>query len=404
MHNETIVCVSSRAWNSLWGESQKVMERMAKQNRVIFVEPGRSASAPMVSEFKRNAKYFVKREWEQIGENLIRVPLPSSIPVARSHLPRPLLKVSTPLIRQFNAKISIKRIQWALDELDVTDPILWLYSPYGSLLVGQFGEKLACYHNYDEFPNFAGNHRIRDLVREYDNELCRKADVVFTTSRPQKEVREKVNPNTHFVPNGVDFELFNQAMDPDLEVPADMASIKGPIIGFAGVLRDLVDPSLLLQIAKAYPDHSLVLVGPDRYTDSPDVLELRSMSNVHLLGMKPLKDLPKYVRLFDVALIPYALVDHVLSGYPQKLHEYLSAGKSIVATAMPELRPFSDVVRIADSNDHFVSLIPEALADTGDDVVQRRLAVAKENTWDARIETYYKVIQETLDSKYGVSV
>ena len=79
MHNETIVCVASRAWNSLWGEAQKVMERMAKQNRVLYIEPGRSSSAPMVSEFKKNSKYFVKHHSEQLTENLTIVPLPSAL-------------------------------------------------------------------------------------------------------------------------------------------------------------------------------------------------------------------------------------------------------------------------------------------------------------------------------------
>ena len=404
MHNETIVCVASRAWNSLWGEAQKVMERMAKQNRVLYIEPGRSSSAPMVSEFKKNSKYFVKHHSEQLTENLTIVPLPSALPVARKHLPKPMLNITTPVTRQFNTTMAIERIRWALKKYDAKDPILWLYSPYSAGLVGKFGEKIACYHNYDEFPDFDDNVKIKDLLRKYDDELCRKVDVVFTTSRPQQEVRKKVNPNTHFVPNGVDFDLFNKACDPQLETPDDMASINGPIIGFAGVLRDIVDPSLLLRIARAYPDYSLVLVGPDRYTDTAEIRELKSQSNVHFLGMKKLQELPQYIRMFDVALIPYELTGHVLSGYPQKLHEYLSGGKSIVATAMPELAPYKDVVRIAESYEHFVELIPEALPDTGQEIVRKRLEVARQNTWDARVETYYRVIEDTINAKYGVVV
>ena len=208
--------------------------------------------------------------------------------------------------------------------------------------------------------------------------------------------RKKVNPNTYFVPNGVNFDLFHHALESSDPLPQDIAKIKRPIIGFTGMLGFHIDARLLLHIAVAYPDHSLVLVGPDRLPESEDLKKLKARHNVYFLGFRPLEELPEYIRAFDVALIPYILEGHVLSGYPQKLHEYLAGGKSIVATAMPELQPFSQFVRIANSLNEFVKFIPEAMKDYDSQTIERRVAVAKENTWEHRVKDYYRLISEHL--------
>jgi len=281
-----------------------------------------------------------------------------------------------------------------MQAFNVKNPILWLYSPYQFELVGKFGEKISCYHNYDEFSDFINNVRIKNLLQEFDNQLSKRVDLVFCTSRPQMERRKRVNPHTYFVPNGVDFELFNKALDPNLALPDDIGRIPHPIIGFAGMLGFHIDVKLLLRIAESYPDCSLVLVGPDRLPNSEHLKKLKARKNVYFLGFKPLEKLPEYIQAFDAALIPYILEGHVLSGYPQKLHEYLAGGRSIVATAMPELQPFSHYVRIAQTQDEFVVLIRDALTDYDDQTIQRRVALARVNTWEHRVKDYYRILEE----------
>jgi hypothetical protein len=119
--------------------------------------------------------------------------------------------------------------------MDVKDPILWLYGPHQIDLIGKFNEKLTCYFNYDEFPDFVGNKRIKELLREADNRLSSSVDVVFASSQAQWERRKAVNPNTYFIPNAVDFELFNRALRPNLPLPADIANMPMSI-GFVGWL------------------------------------------------------------------------------------------------------------------------------------------------------------------------
>jgi hypothetical protein len=280
---------------------------------------------------------------------------------------------------------------------DVKCPVLWLYSPYDADLVGRFGEKLACYFNYDEFPDMEHNARVKELIRQYDNRLTSRVDVVFATSRSQWARRRAINPDSYFIPNGVDFDLFNSALDPNLSLPAELAHIPRPIVGFVGWLGYHIDVELLWHVAESYPEYSLVLVGPDELSDAEGRRRLQTRPNVFFLGQKELDKLPHYLRVFDVALMPYAMnKGHVRSAYPLKLHEYLAAGRSIVAVALPELRPYDHVVRMAGTDDEFISHIREARFDYTPEAIQSRVAVARENTWDHRVAQIHHILERYL--------
>jgi glycosyltransferase involved in cell wall biosynthesis len=398
MKAETILCISNRNWGTMWRNEQQIMSRIAEQNRVFFFEWGRKSGQAIASEIIRSLSYLCKLKTQQLHDNLILIPSPPSIPFFRQLLPRSVLQITTPLIARVNALMLIRQIHRTMATFKVAHPILWLYDPYQFYLVDQFREKLSCYYNYDEFAEFSPNVRIRDLLRRADDCLSSRVDVVFASSGAQCRRRKKLNPSTYFIPNGVDFELFNQALTADLPVPADMDRVPRPIIGFAGWLGWHIDVCLLLRIAKAYPDFSLVLVGPDELSSSKDAERLRSLSNVFFLGQKDRTEIPSYLRTFDVALMPFQLTVYKKSSYPLKLHEYLAAGRSIVATALPELEPFNKLIRLARTHEEFIGFIPEALEDNGRAATQARVETAGENTWNHRVAQIYGILNHHLSN------
>jgi glycosyltransferase involved in cell wall biosynthesis len=397
MKNETVLCIAPRDWDGLWKEAQSIMSRIAIWNRVIYFDPGRDSQRAVLSEWFDNFPNFFRLKTRQVTENLTVVSTPSTIPHARRHLPRAILRLTMPLVLKLNARFLIRHVQRAMKVLNVQNPILWLYSPYHGDLIGKFGEKLVCYYNYDEFANYVSNACIKEIIQDYEARMCRQVDVIFTTSQAQREVRISYNPKTYFVPNAVDFELFNRALSADLLLPPDIAQIPRPIIGCSGRLASQVDIPLLLQVARTYPNFSMVFIGPDELPHSKDEQVFRELKNVHFLGWKKPSELPNYLQAFDAALIPYKLVGHVLSGYPTKLHEYLAAGNSVVATDMPELRPFKDVIRIGKTQSDFVALVGEAVKDNSNRSIDARVSVAKDNTWDKRVEEIYRILQPMLE-------
>lgn len=396
IEGETILCVAPRIWDSLWRESQQIMSRIAQQNRVFYFEPGRDYDRPALGEWWRNAPNYFALRARQIHEHLIVIPTPSRLPFARRHLPRAALQVTTPLAATINSGLLARHIRWAMRQFRIEAPILWLNESYNGL-VGKFGEKIACYFNYDEFPDFVYNAPIRDLLRAADDRLTREVDVVFATSQAQWRQRKAINPNTYFIPNGVDFDLFNRALAEDQALPSDIADLHGPIIGFAGWLGYHIDVELLYRVAMAYPKCSLALVGPDELPDTDSRRKLRALSNVFFLGQKTREELPGYLRAFDVALMPWVLSSgHVRSAYPLKLHEYLAAGRSIVAVDLPELQPFRGMLRIGTTHDEFVRQISSALHDTAPEAIAARVRIARENTWDHRVDEIYRVLDSHL--------
>jgi len=95
--------------------------------------------------------------------------------------------------------------------------------------------------------------------------------------------------------------------------------------------------------------------------------------------------------------MPYSLTGHVLSAYPAKLHEYLAAGRAVVATALPELRPFENVVWLAKSQDDFVRMVGRVLADGASaEASAARADVARANTWDQRVAEIASILDALL--------
>jgi glycosyltransferase involved in cell wall biosynthesis len=346
----------------------------------------------------RNGRNFVTLNFQEVAENLFIIPTPSTLPVMRRHLPRKVLQTTLPWVTKINAQIMIRHVRRTLRAFQVEHPILWLSSPYYKDLVDRFEEKLTCYYVYDELADFVHNDRIRSLLRELDDQLSCRADVVFACTRPLWERRKSLNPETHLILNAADFGLFNSALTSDRPLPVDIAHIPRPIIGLAGWLGYHIDVDLLLHVAQARPDYSLVLVGPDALPEGASRRRLDTLSNVYFLGQKERHDLPHYVRAFDVGLLPYRLLEQIRVAYPLKLHEYLALGRAVVSVDLAELRPHRHLVRIADTYDAFLDQIHKAVDDYDPQVVKARVNLARKHTWDKRVEDIYSVLDQLFEN------
>ena len=399
MRNETILCLSTRIWDSLWRSTQQIMVRLAANNRVVFVEPQRNPDASYFSDFWQRWRYFGKVSVESSAPNLEVVHTPPGFPFFQRSLPSNFLRYLVPVVTRVNNWLMLWHLKRVVRKLGVQQPILWLYKTRDVGLAGHLGEKLVCYYCYDEHADFASNRRIRELLLDFDERLCRRADVVFTSSQLQYRRRRSFNHQTYFVPNGVDYPLFSRALNPATPVPPEIEGLSRPIVGFAGWLGHYIDVELLIALAETYPETSLILVGPDALKRDYLWRKLRSQSNVVFAGRKRRQELPGYLKEFDAALLPFILSGHILAAYPLKLHEYLAAGCSVVATGLPELEPFKSVVRIAKTREAFVRLLPEAVDDNGSDRVGERTRIARLNSWSRRTATINQILDARLAAK-----
>ena len=119
------------------------------------------------------------------------------------------------------------------------EPGHMVHVPHLSHLVGGVGERLAVYYCIDDYSAYPGVNV--EAVRAMDDETTRKADLVFVASETLLAAKQALNPNTHVSPHGVDVAHFAPARRPGLPVPADIADLTGPVVGYFGLVEESID-------------------------------------------------------------------------------------------------------------------------------------------------------------------
>jgi glycosyltransferase involved in cell wall biosynthesis len=137
------------------------------------------------------------------------------------------------------------------------------------------------------------------------------------------------------------------------------------------------------------------------------VEQLARLPNVYLLGKKHWYSLPAYLRRFDVCISPFRTDQSIAAtANPLKIYEYLAAGKPIVSSDMPEVRPLRDVIRIAGDTATFIEATGQALEASrrGDSAaVAARMNRARAYDWDALLTGMSAHISHQLTLASGAS-
>jgi glycosyltransferase involved in cell wall biosynthesis len=259
--------------------------------------------------------------------------------------------------------------------------------PHLPSVLGHLGEQRSVYYCIDDYAALPDVNP--EAVRAMDEESTRKADLVFVASDTLLEAKQRLNPHTYVSPHGVDFDHFATAQEKDLPIPSDTAYLRGPVIGFFGLIERWIDLELIDYLAERRPQWNFVLIGRVAVPEE----QVPKRSNIHMMGKRPYDSLPAYGKQFDVAIIPYYLTQQVLHANPIKLREYLAMGKPIVSVSTPEIDKFADAVAIASSREEFLARIDEALArpSTPAEIERRQTRVAGSG-WQARIGKVLEIV------------
>ena len=112
---------------------------------------------------------------------------------------------------------------------------------------------------------------------------------------------------------------------------------------------------------------------------------------------KSYSSIPNYLKGFDVATIPFIIHDVTLRASPVKFYEYLASGTPIVATRLPDLERFENLVQLVSRPDQYVESIDIALKDKSTTAVSKRLAEAEKHSWESRFEKIDQLIDLALE-------
>lgn len=312
-----------------------------------------------------------------------------------------------PLFKKANRAIMKASLRNVLKRLGMTDIVVMIPHPAQEYVIGMLEERVLCYDVYDEHSeSLVTSSRMRQLVENVEMEILKQADIVFASARNLAEKKRSINPNTHFVPNAADVTFFLQTLDPQTVVPQDLEEIPEPRIGLIGNINDIVDMDLLVYMTEQRPDWSVVLIGKingsSQFLNSPTLQRAKELHNLHIMGFRDYHTLPSYQKGLSVCLLPYLINEYTVNVYPNKVHQYLAGGRPVVSTDLPEMLPFSEVIHIADSHAKFLELCEQALQLAPPEAINQRIAVARENSVEARAEVKVRLLGEVMDRQDGM--
>lgn len=268
--------------------------------------------------------------------------------------------------------------------------------PFWSTLVYEIENNKIIYDCMDEHEGFSNTS---SELLSLEPTLLRKADIVVASSKHLYNKAKEFNSSVYLIPNAGEYEHFSV---PTTERPSDISHVSGPIIGYFGAIADWFDMKLVYELARRNPQWSFVLIGSTYLSDTTDMVKLK---NVHFLGEKPYADLPAYLHLFDVCIIPFVIKQLTIATNPVKVYEYLAAGKPVVSTNLPELSDMSDYVKLAEGTEAFEEGIQEALLEAESaEWMEKRQQFAFENSWKHRYESFQTMIQQKLYPKVSIII
>jgi GT2 family glycosyltransferase len=376
------ICFSAQDWwyfNRAHSDFQ-LMRRIAERRPVLLVNsiglrlplPGRSSSP-----LKR-----VARKGRSVAR-LVRTPI-AATPGFHVMTPLPLPLYRSERTRRLGALLVRAQVRLAARSLGIIgpgrpDPVITLTIPTAIDAAQGLPHSALVVNRSDKYSTFAEAHG--DTIRAIEERCLAEADRVFYSARALLAGEAPLTGDrARELDHGVDVDLFVPSCSP---LPADLAAIPGPRVGYFGNIRDnLVDIDLLEAVARRLPHAQLVLVGP--VACPPERLAaLRARPNVHLLGPRPHEEIPAYGRGFDVALMPWNDNEWIHHANPIKMKEYLALGLPVVSTDFPEVHRYDHLIRIARGHDAFVAAVDETLRDGGLGTPAGRRAAVEQATWDA---------------------
>jgi len=379
---DDLIFVSMENWDAVWRRNQFLCSGLAEQNpqaKVLFVGLARDVS----HDLRRGRVSGLRARATEA------VPGHPNITLLR---PLKLFPNTLRWGRKANEALFRRQVRQAARALGIQRPTLWL-NPHSAVhMSGRMGEARVVYDITDDWSSLTQSSALLKLTIAQDAELCRRADAVIVCSERLYEMKQPLTSRLRLIPNGVDAAHYQKVLDGTGPLPPKARDWPAPVLGYTGTIHpDRVDVDLVEALARAFPQGTIALIGPN-FLPAGEQARLESCANVVLTGPVPYAELPEHMRAFDVCITPHRMTAFTESLNPIKLWEYLAAGKPIVATDVAGFRDYPRFVRTARDAEGFIAQVRQALGESRDTQLARR-AQAEGHSWAARLADVQAVLQ-----------
>jgi len=229
---------------------------------------------------------------------------------------------------------------------------------------------------YDLMDHLEGFGVSAPDVLQEEERLLKKADLVVVTSKFLEQRARSMNRHVINLRNAGEYQRF--AVRP-AKIFEDAE--KRPIIGYFGEIAEWFDIELVEKLAREQSRALIVLIGRDRIGARQ---KLSQYSNVVFPGEIAYVSLAFFLHAFRICLVPFKNTPVTIATNPVKVYEYLSAGKAVVSTNLPEIQEFDGLVTIGVSHKDFLEGVRNLMDVATDPIAERaRRQFASAHTWES---------------------
>ena len=386
LKNCDIVCFGPSDWWSMNPScATHIMRRLAADNRVVYVNPvscdllGIQGKNGVLNRIKRKTKSVLK--FIRKTESNLYVVSPVFLPIQGIDL---IDKINNILLRM--------QVGLVMYWLGIKGAILWVENVRWADIIKFFRKRLVVYHVSDLFELCPYTNN-KDKLRQRERHISENSDLLICVSKELYRAKQKTNSNAHYLPHGVDFELFRKAADNGKSYNG-FENISNPIAGYFGTLTAENDIELLEYCAENLPEVYFVFAGE---ITAGDYSKLMQMGNTVFLGKVAYADIPDLCAVFDLCLLPWKMTEWMANCNPLKLLEYMASGRPIVSVPINEIADkYCDVVSIAATKEDFCRAIRWELQNDTDCRREKRISIAHANRWENHNNHLCEIIEAAL--------
>lgn len=372
MEKGTVVFVANTHWHFSWQTANSVVAGFAARGyRVLFVEPI-PKRWPRLSELKRVLGRLS-------GSSRMAGHAYQSVP-DRVSLISPLMLPDVDAWTQGLNKLLFVRLVVRRVRQQATGPMILIHClPVQSAIALQHQLKsdvaiYRCVYDWSQDPH--SRHELAEA------DLLAEVDMAWADCEHNLERVTAVQNRAVLMPPAVDLSLFTA-------VSYNRSGQVRPVCVYFGTVGLSLDLDLLRQISHRY---TLRLIGPVRQQLDGFAAE------TEIIGPVPHERVASLIRDADVLLLPYNKQPHMGGVIPAKLFECLITGKPIVATNLTTIDEYRQLVYLCEGQEAVFAAIESAQTED-ETLAAHRIACARENSWDQRLNQMEEQIQMLLEAR-----
>ena len=359
---------------------EHLMRPLFDDNRVIWVETI-GLRSPKINLYDLKKVFRKILVWCRLNRSLLHKKLPPETVSVVTPFMVPYNQFS--FIRKLNTYLVTKCVRQKIKGLNFK-PLLTITSVINSCdYIGLFNEKKIIFVCVDEFSLWPGLDS--KMVSGMEKKLIDKSDLIFATSSELVKNKKSNSCETILLTHGVDYSHF--------KLPAKVIHKDKVNICYFGLFDERTDQSIIKHIVDNLENIVIHIIGKVACDNSI----LKNHSRIQFYDSVSYDVLPAKIENMDIFILPYFMNELTKNINPLKLKEYLSTGRPVISTPLPEVLQLKKYLYIAKTKSEFLTVIESILNNLPIQNIESAADyIQKSETWKAKANFFSNTIVSKL--------